>query len=216
MSSNGQHTNPRDETRGRRNRTIAIVLALGVVAFGGGYLLATSSGKDGESAAQTPSATAPPSQTPSVGPSDTGSPSKSETTEPTPDPDALEDGLHFVKVKELGGGEAGPRLLRFDLAYLYSGEDAFAYAEEHDIVLENEYLIVNENPKLRWMPLAEDVEIEYIPTGTCCELQAGTFDGFEAAVRETAMTDYPDMGATWWFLTVDGEEITKVVQQYFP
>jgi hypothetical protein len=192
-----------------------IVAALGLVAFGGGFLLAnTLGGNDEATVSPTPSASVTTS--PSVTPSPSSSPSDSPTPSVTTDPDILEDGQHFVMVTDAGGGEDGPYVVRFDLAYFYTGADAYEYAADHDIEMQNEYLIVNQNPRLRWMPLADDVDVQYIPEGTCCKLRRGSADGFVAAATDLAMTDYPDMGTTWWWFTVEDGEIVSIVQQYLP
>jgi len=200
----------------RRDRTIVLVAILGIVALAGGYLVATAS-DDGDVATvpttgPTTSPTAPSATSATPAPPSAATPSATPTT----DADILDDGLHFVQVAGYEASRDGSPALRFDLAYLYTGADAQAYAQAHDIELTNDYVIVNDNPRLRWMPLADDVKIEYIPEGTCCETQPGTLDGFEAAVNGIAMTDYPDMDTTWWFLTVADGHITQIVEQYFP
>jgi hypothetical protein len=197
-----------------RARTILIVAILAIAAFAGGYLVATASDDD-DAAVQTPG---PTTTAPSTPPPASSTTSTSVTPAPTPtaDPDLLDDGLHFIKVTGYEADRGGSPALRFDLATLYTGADAYAYAKAHDIEMTNDYVIANDNPRLRWMPLAHDVAIEYIPEGTCCTTHAGTLDGFEAAVNAIAMTDYPSMDTTWWFLTVADGRITKIVQQYFP
>lgn len=199
----------------RRNRTIAIVAILAIAAFAGGYLVATASDDD-EAVVVTPSTTPSSSAPAATSAAPTAPPSATAAPTPTADPDVLDDGLHFVKVEGYDADRDGAPALRFDLAELYTGADAYDYAKAHDIEMTNDYVIVNDNPRLRWMPLADDVNIAYIPEGTCCTTHPGTLDGFEAAVNEIAMTDYPDMDTTWWNLTVVDGQITEIVQQYFP
>ena len=68
---------------------------------------------------------------------------------------------------------------------------------------------------MRTLPLAEDVEVEYIPATQCCELQTGDIDAWLESIRETNQTDYGGKDVPWWF-TVEGGEITRIEQQYLP
>ena len=103
---------------GRPNRTLiaSIGAVVIVLAFGGGYLLA----KGGTT-------TADPSGPPSAG-TPSGRPSSSHSPEPRTTPGGrpstgatgdLNDGRYFVYAKKVEGGEEGPLLLTFDLAYFY-------------------------------------------------------------------------------------------------
>ena len=74
---------------------------------------------------------------------------------------------------------------------------------------------MNENDRLRTLPLAEDVEVAYIPVDACCDLQPGNVDAWLEAVLETNPTDYGGADVPWWF-TVEGGEITRIEQQYLP
>ncbi len=208
MSQNGRHV-PAAARSSRRNRTIALIVAIGLVAFGGGYLIARETGGDD------PTVEASVRPSPTLSP--TPEPTESASPEPSDEPPTtdLGDGEHYIQATAAvanGDGDA----LTFDLASFYTGEEAFEYAEEHDIALENEYLIVNDNPKLRTLPLASDASIEYIPSGTCCELQDGNIDAFVESVNGTNQTDYPDLSITWWWATIEDGVITGLVQQYLP
>ncbi|MEX2252784.1 MAG: hypothetical protein WD649_01395 [Thermoleophilaceae bacterium] len=212
MSHNGRHV-PAAARGSRRNRTIVLIVAIGLVAFGGGYLIARATGGEDP--------TVEASVTPSPTPSPTPEPTESESPEPSDEPPAtdLEDGEHYIQATAAeanGDGDGDGDDLTFDLASFYTGEEAFEYAEEHDIALENEYLIVNDNPKLRTLPLASDASIEYIPSGTCCELQQGNVDAFVESVNGTNQMDYPDPSITWWWATIEDGVITGLVQQYLP
>ena len=201
---------------GKPDRTLAaiIVALVVVVAFGGGYLLAkggkTTAEPSGSASGPTPtgrpSGTHPPE--PSVTPS--GHPS----TEPAGD---LTDGRYFVYAKAVEGGEEGPLLLTFDLAYLYSGEEANAVAAARgdEVPVPNDIYIVNDSPKTRQYPIASAVKVKYIPPGVST-LKKGDIGTFEQAVNGTAPTDYPDMDyAPWWIVITNGE-ITSITQQYLP
>jgi hypothetical protein len=192
----------------RRNALIAGAVALAFLSIGAGALIALSD--DDERAGTT-------SPTPSATPTRTPEPSESSET---PEPSAsgspiLEDGRHFVYVESATQRENGPTRVRFDLAYFYQGQRAEREAAERGDEVVSGYYIVNDNPRLRTLPLADEVEVEYIPMSFCCELQQGNIDAWLEAVLETNPTDYPGANVPWWF-TVEGEEITRIEQQYLP
>jgi hypothetical protein len=197
--------------RTKKNALIVGAIALALLSMGAGALIALS---DDEQRAQTPG------PSPTTTPAQTSGPS--ETPEPTemPEPSgsqarSLEDGHHFVYVKSASRSENGKARVRFDLAYFYQGERAEREAAERGDEIVSGFYIVNDNPRLRTLPLADDVEVEYIPASRCCELQAGNLDAWIEAVRETNPTDYPGTNVPWW-LTVEGGRITRVEQQYLP
>ena len=198
---------------GKPNRTvIAIIAAVAIVlAFGGGYLLA----KNGTSTAEPRSSASGPTpsgQTRSPEPS--VSPSSQPSTEPAGD---LADGRYFVYMKKVEGGEEGPLLLTFDLAYLYTGDQANAQAAARgdEVPVPNDVYIVNDNPKTRRYPIASPVLVKYIPTGVST-LKMGDIGTFEQAVNQTAPTDYQDMQYTGWWIVIANGEIQSIKQQYLP
>ncbi len=167
-SGRGAHAPPR--SNGRR---VAVILGAALsllIAFGGGYLLAQG-GNEGDAAiSATPSRTSAPSpsqdESPDPSPSGTASPSQSAA------PPILEDGRHFVFLN--AAKESGPRSLTFDLAEFYTDEEAVQVAQDRGDEAVNGYYIVNDNPRLRTMPVAASVVVRYIPDGSCCALQQGT------------------------------------------
>jgi hypothetical protein len=192
----------------KRNALIAGAIALAFLSIVAGALIALS---DDEERTQTPSPTPTPTQTPE--PSET--PEPTETPEPsgTPSP-SLADGHHFVYVTRASRADGTTRI-RFDLAYFYQGQRAEREAAERGDEVVSGYYIVNDNPRLRTLPLADEVEVEYIPSSQCCELQTGDIDAWVEAVLATNPTDYPGTTVPWWF-TVEGGEITRIEQQYLP
>lgn len=199
----------------RRNALIAGAIALAFLSIVAGALIALS---DDDERTQTPSPSATPTQTsqPSESPEPSEIPEPSETSEPSGSQSpSLDDGHHFVYVKSASRAENGATRVRFDLAYFYQGQRAEREAADRGDEVVSGYYIVNDNPRLRTMPLADDVEVEYIPSSQCCELQAGDIDAWVEAVLETNPTDYAGTNAPWW-LTVEGGRITLVEQQYLP
>ncbi len=197
--------------RTKRNAFIAGAIALAFLSIVAGALIALSDEEEPAQAA---------SPTPGTSPSQTSEPSEtlepSETQEPSGSPAAsLEDGRHFVYVESASRLENGRTSVRFDLAYFYQGERAEREAAERGDEVVSGYYIVNDNPRLRTLFLADEVEVEYIPATQCCELQPGDIDAWVEAVLETNPTDYAGTNAPWWF-TVEGGEITRIEQQYLP
>jgi hypothetical protein len=213
---NNGHGRPSTARRVRRNRAVAlgVVLALILGAFGVGYVLAT--GGDEPSPTPVPSATSsaePP--TPSPEPSESPSEAAAESVSPAPADDVLPDGRSFVYAKDVSEGADGTELT-FDLAYFLTDEAAQEAAAAHGDEAVNGYYIVNDNPKLRTMPIAPDAIVRYVPEGTCCQLKTGDLDAWSAAVNGTAQTDYPNMEYTGWWIGVEGGEIVRIAQQWVP
>lgn len=197
----------------KRKALVAGAIALAFLSIVAGALIALS---DDEERAQTPSPSTTPTQTsePSESPEPTETPEPSESPEPSGS-QSLEDGRHFVYVKRASRLENGTTRIRFDLAYFYQGQRAEREAAERGDEVVSGYYIVNDNPRLRTLPVAEDAEVEYIPLSQCCELQAGDIDAWVEAVLETNPTDYGGANVPWWF-TVEGGRITGIEQQYLP
>lgn len=195
--------------RTKRSALIVAAIVLALLSIGAGALIALSD--DDERAGTT-------SPTPNTSPTQASSepPQPSEPPEPSVSGSpSLEDGRHFVYVKSASRSENGKARIRFDLAYFYRGERAEREAAERGDEVVSGYYIVNDNPRLRTLPLADEVEVEYIPASRCCELQAGNLDAWIEAVLEANPTDYPGTNAPWWF-TVEGGRITRIEQQYLP
>ncbi|HEV2950663.1 MAG TPA: hypothetical protein VGZ51_01065, partial [Actinomycetota bacterium] len=154
--------------RTKKNALIAGAIVLALLSMGAGALIALS---DDEERAQIPG------PSPSRTPTQTSGPSKSSEPTESPEPSGsqaptLEDGHHFVYVTSASRSEEGKARVRFDLAYFYRGERAEREAAERGDEVVSGYYIVNDNPRLRTLPLADEVEVEYIPASRCCELEA--------------------------------------------
>jgi hypothetical protein len=200
------------DERIKRNALIVGAIVLALLSIGSGALIALSDDERAETPSRTPSVTA--TDEPSVEPTGSPEPSGSETPEPSESP-VLEDGHHFVYVTSASRQEDGSSEVTFDLAYFYVGERAEREAAEREDEVLNGYYIVNENDRLRTLPLAEGVEVAYIPVDTCCDPEPGNIDAWLEAVLETNPTDYGGTVVPWWF-TVEGGEITRIEQQYLP
>jgi hypothetical protein len=203
------------DERMKRNALIVGALVLALLSIGAGAMIALSSDDDrAESPSTTPSSTTTPSPTDT--PSGSPEPSETETPEPSESESAiLEDGHHFVFVKRALYPPDGSPRVRFDLAYFLTGTQGEQAAADHGDQFANGYYIVNDNPRLRTLLLADDVEVEYVPTDQCCDLQPGNIDAWLESILETNPTDYDGKNVPWWF-TVEGGEITKIEQQWLP
>jgi len=207
MASRNGHGAHEPTRRGRSRLALLVVgaIVLLAVAFGGGYLLA---GGDDERAPKSPPPALP---SPSIEPTASDvmlTPSASASASPSP---VLADGRHFVYARS---AKAAPASLRFDLAEFLTDEAAQDAAEEHGDEATDGYYIVNDNPRLRTLPVAGDVRVRYIPVSACCDLVPGTWDQFVEAVNAAAPTDL-DASAPWW-ITVRDEQIVRIEQQYLP
>jgi hypothetical protein len=213
MSRNGHGAHEAPRSKGRRNIIIVAVIALVLVALGGTYLLAGGGGED-DAASPSPTVSRSPEPSPTEEPSvsPTESPTASASDSPSADPNILENGRHFVFMN--GAKTGATRRLTFDLAEWYQDQAAIDVAAQHGDDAPNGYYIVNDNPRLRTMPVSDNVVVRYIPNDACCDLQVGDFDAFAEAVNGTEQTDYLAQ-APWW-ITVSGGEIVKIEQQYLP
>lgn len=201
-----------------RSRTLLVIgaIVLGLLAIGSGAMIALSS--DGAESAVGASPTTEPTSastpTATTSPTSAETPSASPTGEPT-ESSVLADGRHFVYVTGAAPPGAEPSTVTFDLAYFYRGDRAEQEADERGDEVVNDYYIVNDNPRLRTLPLADTVEVRYISVDRCCDLQDGDVDAWLESILETNPTDYPGKDAAWWFV-VDGGHITRIEQQFLP
>jgi hypothetical protein len=131
----------------------------------------------------------------------------------------LEDGRHFgyIKAVEL---ETSPATLEFDLAYLLKGEEANHEAAKrgYPTPVDNDYFIVNDNPRLRTLPLAENVQIRLLDRKQCCL----TF--FDASLQRFAasfeLEQYPASNYKGTFsayeLRVEDGVVVEIDEHFFP
>jgi hypothetical protein len=174
----------------------ALVLVLATTACSSGTSTVTggsSSGSEG------------PGSNPSSGATETS------TVEPTPAAE-IEDGRHFVFVKRTKDGS-----VTFDLAYLLTGKDAAQAAEEagQELPVPNDYFIVNDNPKLRTVPVADGAKIMVYDWSTCCDTYTNmSFDDFAGYIGSPT-DDFHGTLSPYW-LRVQGGQIVKIEEQYLP
>lgn len=194
-------TEPTRSASRRRSGLLAILL-LAVVA-----VACTDDSSTVAGGSETPSASEPATSSPSSDASGSGSP-----TPPPPPPSEIEDGRHFVFVKKTSGAA-----VTFDLAYLLTGKEAEAAAEEagDEVPVPNDYYIVNDNPKLRTVDVADGVNVRVYDWSVCCEdFTTISFDDFAGYVADPT-DDFHGTLSPYW-LRVQGGEIVKIEEQYLP
>jgi hypothetical protein len=208
--SEGRHASDTGR-RWRRNAIVVAAIVVGLLVFVVGYVLGAGGGEN----AASPSPTTTTSS--SAGHSPSRSPNASPSSSPEPSGDELPDGRYFVRLTDLQGGEEGPLLIRYDLAYFYTGDEAnqVAASRGDETPVPNDVYIVNDNPKLRFAPLAEHFAVSYIPEGTG-ELVEAPQDRFLVWLDQTEQTDFPPKDISYWWITIEGGEVTTIEQQYLP
>ena len=215
MATNGHRP---AETRDRKKALIVGAIIAAILVFGLGYLLGT--GGD-EEAAVSPTATtpAPTSETSAPTPTDNPSPTPSAIATPEPAGDTLPDGRYFVRLTDIQGGEEGPLLLQYDLAYFLTGEEANQAADDRGLEtpVPNDYFIVNDNPKPRLTPLEGVYSVKYIPEGSGLSSPVKAHEAqFLGWMGESVQTDFPPKDTSWWWVTIENGSVTKIEQQYLP
>lgn len=190
----------------RRRAVLAVALAL---------LTAACAGDGVGSGTPTDEATAEPG---------TASNAASASTSGSPTPEAtplIEGGRNFAFIKRVDPS-ADPATVTFDLAYFLTGDEAIRAAEDRgdEVPPPNDYYVINDNPRLRTVPLAPNAELVLLDWNDCCET---TFDGeltdFARAFDEGQITvdghRYNGNLSPYWLTARDGV-IVRIEEQYIP
>jgi hypothetical protein len=134
----------------------------------------------------------------------------------------LADGRHFGYLTNANFRE---RLVTFDLAQWFAGEEANRAAAEDGLIepgdnVPNDYHVRNTNTRLRRLPVASNpvVVIARTDCQPTCD-PAGTFEGLAGSFADMEPHDLysayrgPD---TQYWLTVQQGVVTKIEEQYVP
>ena len=126
-------------------------------------------------------------------------------------------GRYFVRLNDLQGGEDGPLLVKYDLAYFLTGADADQAAKDRGLETPapDGYFIVNDSHRTRFAPLADSFGVRYIPEGNSRPVKAHNAQ-FLGWLGETTQSDFPPKETSWWWITIAGGEAAKVEQQFLP
>jgi hypothetical protein len=131
----------------------------------------------------------------------------------------LKDGRHFGYIESIDL-ETSPATLQFDLAYRLVGEEANQAAAErgYETPVENDYFIVNDNPKLRTLPLSPDAEILLVDWNWCCDalvtVDPERFQAFFGRPKYSSLHPRGEFSQYW--VTVVGGTVVKIEEQYRP
>ena len=138
----------------------------------------------------------------------------------TPSEAGLGDGRHFGFIRSVDVAE---RTIEFDLAYWLSGDEADAayQAAGGTRPVPNDYYVVNENSRLRTLPLSSELGLRLLDWNRCCDT---FFDGdlalFAQAIEiQRHVTDDNGRryaGLSQWWITVQGGVVTAIEEQYAP
>ncbi len=127
----------------------------------------------------------------------------------------LDDGRHPVYLHAL---DVDARTLTFDLVQFLTGEEASAAWDGEDDGPPNDYLVVNENARLRTLAVAGDVTVEVVDL-------AGTGTAESGPATWSELPDYlaggpaGEGGSLWYapfWLTLEDGIVIAIEEQYIP
>ena len=210
----------------RRPRATRLVIAACVAIVGlvaaavVGALIATQDDGD-DDAVRTPTATStePPATAPSTTDADVGA--GPATTSPPPTSASaehvLEDGRHPVY---LTGIDVAGRSVEFDLIQFLMGDEAIAawdeaHPDDHGGP-PNDYFIINDNPRLRRMPVAHDVAVTVLDWDGGFQPFVVAFADLPAELAGRPTLDEGGIGVNPFWLTVHDDTVTAIEEQYTP
>jgi hypothetical protein len=157
-----------------------------------------------------------------VAPSTTDAGAGAATTSPPPTSEAaerlLEDGRHPVYLT--GIDVAGRSSVEFDLIQFLTGNEAIAAWDEaypdDPGGPPNDYFIVNDNPRLRRLPVADDVVVTVLDWDGGFQPFVVAFADLPAQLAGRPILDRGGIGVNPFWLTVHGDTVTAIEEQYIP
>lgn len=131
-------------------------------------------------------------------------PPATPTVAPSPTPTVTATDLQGVNEAFVTAFDDAAALLSVDVVRFLSGQEALDHAAGHPVYwdrlvcngggyeggdttgcsIDNDYLIVNDNPRVRTLPVTPDVDIRLIPWPECCEVEPTTRAAFAERVLE--------------------------------
>jgi len=210
----------------RSKQGIAIVAGVALVTaalgFGVAFLVSNNAVKAAEERAriaEEQAADAEAEATSTVEPTASVEPTAPATTGDTPSTDTgIEDGRFFTFIEE-ATLKSGTYYLTADYAQLLTGDEAAAAATAagDESPPPNDYYIVNENEKLRSLPVATGVDVLL----ATLEGHVGV-DGYPVEFSEWRdmvnglSDDFPRATMVPYWVTIKGGKVTKIAEQYLP
>ncbi|MEV0895295.1 hypothetical protein [Actinoplanes sp. NPDC049802] len=132
----------------------------------------------------------------------------------------LEDGRHPVYLTKVDG--AGKKVT-FDLIEFLTGEEAKARWKkenpEHPDGPDNDYMIVNENPKLRTLPVAADADCQVLASLGGVDMTQVKFTELPAVLKEQSEVVKPTpprIAVLPFWLTVEDGTVVGLEEQFLP
>jgi hypothetical protein len=198
---------------------VAVIAGAVAVALAAALVVALIDDGSDEPRSQTTS-TAPPASFPSstadtdaAAPAPSPTPTVAPTTEP-PAGSVLEDGRHAVF---LTGLDVDARTVDFDVIQFLMGDEATAaYHEDHPEDPDappNDYYIVNDNPRLRKLPVDANVEVIVLDA---IQPQTIAFADLPARLAGDLVPDDQRIWHNPFWLTVESGTVTAIHEQYIP
>ncbi len=199
---------------------VLLIAAVGGVAFllgrGSAPAPTTTTTTTASAAVTTP---APPATSTPAPPSSTGVPSSSSKPEET-SPAASEDGKHATLVKSVEGSP-GAYKATLDYVQFFMGKQAWTEAAKRGDTAENDYYVVNDNPKLRTFPVSADVEIVLHPGNGPQYSRTFSMDEFLALLNAGTSRTYGGMTYTLdprtvSYVTIKDGEVVRIENIWVP
>jgi hypothetical protein len=139
------------------------------------------------------------------------------STSALPGPE-LEDGRHFGYIESIDL-ETPVGTVVFDLGYFLSGEEANQAAAEdgYPTPVDNDYYIVNDNPRLRTLLVSPDITIRLVDWGYSTGLFSADARRFQQsfALDGYPLGRYKGRFSPYW-LTIKGGVVVTIEEQYQP
>jgi hypothetical protein len=129
----------------------------------------------------------------------------------------LEDGRHPVYLTDI---DTAARTVEFDLIQFLTGDEATAaYIEDHPDDPggpPNDYYIVNDNPRLRRLSVAENIQVTVLDWEGGFKPQVIAFADLPAQLAADLVPDDDRIWPSPFWLTVNDDTVTAIEEQYIP
>ena len=229
---------PPVETSARRTGRIALIVAaivLGLLVLGGvAYLFVSAGANRGQLASSTTgtatSTVAGTGATTTVagGGSGVGTVTPPSTTTkpavvpkpPKPNPDANDVTHQATFIKKTGVADGGDHTMTFDYVQFLTGAAAVKAAAAHGDTADNDFYVLNENPKLRTFPVSSGVLIKLHPSNGPGFSRIFTLDEFESLITDGPHTyggnNYGWSAEQTYYINIKHGKVTRVENQWSP
>ena len=123
-------------------------------------------------------------------------------------------------VTKTGVADGGAHTITFDYVQFLTGTAATKAAVAHGDTAENDYYVVNDNPKLRTFPVSSAVVIKLHPANGPSYSRIFTFSAFKALISAHSATyggkTYDWSSETTYYITVKNGKVARIEQQWVP